>query len=418
MAEEINVRVKHKGMTSAEWKLSPVILLERELGVATDTGEVRVGNGTDKWANLPIIKGAKGDQGESVTVSSKRKDSQGNTIIEFSDGETVTIEKGDKGDSITVSSHTKDGQGNTVINFSDGSNVTVDKGDSIKVESTSTDSKGNTLVKFSDGSSATISKGEKGDPLKFEDLTQEQINQIKAKDVDMSNYATKDDLAKVDVSEKLSNYAKNSDISLAIQYVEKNVQTEISGKADKNHNHSIFDLENIGSITGQIMNLTKNKADKDHKHSINDINSLENVLGNLEMRSSLAYQGLVNKADKNHTHDEYFKKGDPIELTSSQKAELKGERGASGTSVSIRSTSQNTSKRVTTVTFSNGTSIEVPWGKDGTNGARGQQGLTGQPGKGIVNTRTGSELKYWCGSQADYNKISTKDSNTIYDVWE
>lgn len=354
MAKEINVRVKHKGMTSAEWKLSPVILLERELGVATDTGEVRVGNGKDKWSALPIIKGAKGDQGESVTVSSKRKDSRGNTIIKFSDGETVTIEKGDKGDSITVSSHKKDRQGNTVINFSDGSNVTVDKGDSIKVESTSTDSKGNTLVKFSDGSSATIAKGDKGDPLKFEDLTPEQINQIKAKDVDMSNYATKDDLASVDVSSQLQDYAK-----------------------------------------------------KEHTHTITDVTGLQDELD--------------GKASSSHTHDEYFKKGDPIELTPSQKAELKGERGArgatgaSGTSVSIRSTTQNSSKRVTTVTFSNGTSIDVPWGKDG---GRGTPGVAGQPGKGIVNTRTGTELKYWSGSQADYNKISTKDPNTVYDVWE
>ena len=44
--------------------------------------------------------------------------------------------------------------------------------------------------------------------LKFEDLTQEQINQIKAQDVDLTNYATKDDLAKVDVSSQLVDYAK------------------------------------------------------------------------------------------------------------------------------------------------------------------------------------------------------------------
>ena len=340
MAEEINVRVKHKGMTSAEWKLSPVILLERELGVATDTGEVRVGNGTDKWSALPIIKGAKGDQGKSVTVSSKRKDSRGNTVIEFSDGETVTIPKGDKGDSITVSSHKKDRQGNTIINFSDGSNVTVDKGDSIKVESTSTDSKGNTLVKFSDGSSATIAKGEKGDPLKFEDLTQEQINQIKAKDVDMSGYATKDDLASVDVSEQLKNYATKEDFNSI--------------------NNTIKDIPSSLAMMNEELSV---KSPLNHTHEIADVNGLKDALD--------------GKASSTHTHDEYFKKGDPIELTPSQKAELKGERGA-----------------------------------------RGQQGLTGQAGKGIVNIRTGTEMKYWAGSQADYNRISTKDPNTVYDVWE
>ncbi|WP_180764366.1 hypothetical protein [Falseniella ignava] len=284
MAEEINVRVKHKGMTSGEWKLSPVILLERELGVATDTGEVRVGNGTDKWSALPIIKGAKGDKGESVTVSKMSKDSRGNTIIKFSDGETVTIEKGDKGDSITVSSHKKDRQGNTVINFSDGSNVTVDKGDSIKVESTSTDSKGNTLVKFSDGSSATIAKGEKGDPLKFEDLTQEQINQIKAKDVDMSNYATKDDLAKVDVSSQLEGYAKK-DHTHEIEDVD-GLQTELDGKANKSDLSSI-DMSGYAKAT----DLDK-KANSTHTHEISDINGLQTKLD--------------DKAERNHTHAQYL----------------------------------------------------------------------------------------------------------------
>ena len=140
-------------------------------------------------------------------------------------------------------------------------------------------------------------------------------------------------------------------------------------------------------------------------------------------------------------------------MTPEQKAELKGAKGDDGTSVSIQSTTQNTVKRVTTVTFSNGTTIDVPWGKDGTNGESldirstskntysrttlvtftngdsvsipwgengepGKQGLPGQAGKGIVNTRTGTEMKYWAGSQAEYNRIYNKDSNTVYDVWE
>lgn len=386
MAEEINVRVKHKGMTRAEWKLSPVILLERELGVATDTGEVRVGNGKDKWSALPIIKGAKGDQGESVTVSKTSKDSRGNTIIKFSDGETVTIEKGDKGDSITVESHKKDGQGNTVINFSDGSNITVDKGDSITVESTSTDSDGNTLVEFSDGSSATIAKGDKGDPLKFEDLTQEQINQIKAKDVDLTDYATKDDLAKVDVSSQLEGYAKKEHTH-AITDVD-GLQDELKNKASSTHEHEIADVNGLEDALDD-------KASSTHYHDIEDINNLKTVLN--------------GKASSTHTHKDYMKKGDPIELTSSQKAELKGDKGDS---VTIRSTTQNTSKRVTTVTFSNGTTIDVPWGKDG------KQGLPGQPGKGIVNIRTGEEIKYWRGSQAEYNALPTKDPEVTYDVWE
>lgn len=393
LAEEINVRVKHKGMTSAEWKLSPVILLERELGIATDTGEVRVGNGKDRWTSLPVIKGEKGDP---LKVESTTKNSQGDTVIKFDDGSSATVSKGDKGNSITVESHEKDTSGNTVITFSDGSNITVDKGDSIKVESTSTDSKGNTLLKFSDGSSATIPKGDKGDPLTFDDLTPEQINQIKAQDVDLSNYAKKDHKHKVRDVDGLQNELAmvQSNIYNGVSQYITDVSQEIANKADEKHTHEIADVNGLKGALG-------GKASSKHYHDIADINNLQTALN--------------GKASSTHTHKDYMKKGDPIELTPSQKEELKGAKGDDGTSVSIKSTTQNSNKRVTTVVFSNGTSIDVPWGKDG---GRGTPGVAGQPGKGIVNIRTGTEMKYWAGSQADYNRISTKDPNTVYDVWE
>ena len=443
MAEEINVRVKHKGMTLAEWNKSTVILMERELGVATDTGEVRVGNGTDKWSALPIIKGEKGDP---LKVTSTTKNSQGDTIIKFDDGSSATVSKGDKGDSITVKSHKKDTSGNTIITFSDGSNITVDKGDSIKVESTSTDNQGNTLVKFSDGSSATIPKGDKGDPLKFEDLTQEQINQIKAQDVDLTNYATKDHKHEI------------TDVN--------GLQDELDGKALKDHTHDDVYAKGVGVDSNGIVKFLKGGrwyfynssssmgyavALKDHAHEITDINGLQKELKT--KASSTHYhdiedinnlQTVLNgKASSTHTHDEYFKKGDPIELTPEQKAELKGAKGDDGTSVSIRSATQNTAKRVTTVTFSNGTSIEVPWGKDGTdgeslgirstsrntysrttlvtftngdsvsipwgeNGEPGKQGNPGTPG------RDGTSITTWVGTQSEYNRIYSKSSTTLY----
>lgn len=56
---------------------------------------------------LPGDKGDKGDKGdpgekgadgESVTITNSYPDEDGNTVIEFSDGSTVTVQKGDKGD--------------------------------------------------------------------------------------------------------------------------------------------------------------------------------------------------------------------------------------------------------------------------------------------------------------------------------
>ena len=42
--------------------------------------------------------GEKGADGESVTITDSHFDDDGNTVIEFSDGSTVTVQKGDKGD--------------------------------------------------------------------------------------------------------------------------------------------------------------------------------------------------------------------------------------------------------------------------------------------------------------------------------
>ena len=36
----------------------------------------------------------------------------------------------------------------------------------------------------------------------------------------------------------------------------------------------------------------------------------------------------------------------------------------------------------------------------------------------IINQNGNQQMKYWYGSKAQYNAVRTKDSNTIYDVFE
>lgn len=124
-------------------------------------------------------QGIKGEKGESAKIVTETKDENGNTLITFNDGKTITIRKGDKGDvgakgeqgikgntgvkgdkgdSITVESSSLDTNGNTIIKFSDGKSITVKKGD-----------KGEQGI-----------KGEKGEPFKYEDFTKEQIDSLKA----------------------------------------------------------------------------------------------------------------------------------------------------------------------------------------------------------------------------------------------
>ena len=56
MTETIPIRVQHKRMTASDWTNSSLILLDGELGVESDTGKVKVGNGHDRFSALQYTK--------------------------------------------------------------------------------------------------------------------------------------------------------------------------------------------------------------------------------------------------------------------------------------------------------------------------------------------------------------------------
>lgn len=57
-------------------------------------------------------------------------------------------------------------------------------------------------------------------------------------------------------------------------------------------------------------------------------------------------------------------------------------------------------------------------GERGPIGPQGERGTAGQPGQNIINQRTGQPMKYWLGSKAEFDAISNKDENTVYDYHE
>lgn len=67
MAEEINARIRHVGKTQAEWLADSTVLLAGELGYATDTQVIKVGNGQDVWRDLKSHQGEQGPKGEPFT---------------------------------------------------------------------------------------------------------------------------------------------------------------------------------------------------------------------------------------------------------------------------------------------------------------------------------------------------------------
>nr|DAQ05350.1 MAG TPA: hyaluronidase [Caudoviricetes sp.] len=74
MTETIPIRVQHKRMSASDWANSPLVLLDGELGVESDTGKVKVGNGHDRFSALQYLTGPKGDKGERGETGPKGSD--------------------------------------------------------------------------------------------------------------------------------------------------------------------------------------------------------------------------------------------------------------------------------------------------------------------------------------------------------
>lgn len=81
MTETIPIRVQHKRMTASEWADSSIILLDGELGVESDTGRIKVGNGHDLYSALLYLTGPKGDRGERGEQGPKGADG----VLRFED---------------------------------------------------------------------------------------------------------------------------------------------------------------------------------------------------------------------------------------------------------------------------------------------------------------------------------------------
>lgn len=62
--EVVPIRVRHKRMPASEWARSDFVLYDGELGIESDTGMVKVGNGRDRFSALQYLTGPKGDRGD------------------------------------------------------------------------------------------------------------------------------------------------------------------------------------------------------------------------------------------------------------------------------------------------------------------------------------------------------------------
>ena len=224
--EKIPLRVQHKRMTANEWRNSSVILLEGEIGVESDTGYLKIGDGRSAFTDLKYLTGPKGDRGEPGR-------------------------QGDRGEP------GKDGQ------------------------------------------------------VTFAALTQEQKNELKGERGDPG----------------------------------------LPGQPGKDGTHGTDGLDGVSSYT--------------HIKYSNNSNGY-----GMSDNSNLPYLGIYTGTSSTP----------PVNYSSYKWSKIKGE--------------------------------------DGLPGQPGQPGLPGQPGQNIINQQNNQPMKYWAGTEEQYNAISTKDANTIYDIFK
>ena len=70
--DKIKIRIKHKKDSSLNWNSENPILLDGELGIESDTGRIKVGDGTTTWNKLKYLNSTRAEQ-----------DSEGNLIIDY-----------------------------------------------------------------------------------------------------------------------------------------------------------------------------------------------------------------------------------------------------------------------------------------------------------------------------------------------
>lgn len=103
MAEKIPIRVQHKRMSVSDWEFSDLILLAGEIGIETETGKAKVGNGRDRFSDLKYLAGIKGDQGIQGIQGPPGRDGVV-TFQALSQSEKESI-KGDKGKDAVVGNY-------------------------------------------------------------------------------------------------------------------------------------------------------------------------------------------------------------------------------------------------------------------------------------------------------------------------
>lgn len=377
MTETIPVRVQHKRMSARDWASSTLVLLDGELGVESDTGKVKVGNGRDRFSALQYLTGPKGDRGE--------RGEQGPQGIQGQQGLTGPQgQTGPKGDRGETGPKGADG----VMRFEA---LTSDQKESLRGPQGLTGPVGPRGPEGQRGPQGNPGpKGDRGDvgpkgadgargadgrqgPQGLTGPVGPRGPEGQRGPIGPAGPRGTDAVVRFDepkIKQILADYARKSE---APTY--RIAKGDISGTGeggtqtiDKN-----YILNSDGIKVGDIVQdvFLADTGTQEGFWKVTNVNGNSITLNGIGMRELTSYSKLIDKVTALENRPTFDT------LTETQRNSLRGPAGP-----------------------------------------KGDRGNDGAPGQNIINQNGGQALKYWYGSKAQYDAISNKDPNTIYDVYE
>ena len=250
MTEEINARIRHVGKTQAEWLADNTVLLAGELGYATDTQVIKVGNGQDVWRDLKSHQGEQGPRGDVGPKGDTGE--QGPRGLQGEQGERgpqgVQGERGPQGEQGPQGDIGPEGP-----------------------------------------------QGPKGEPFTYDDLTEEQRLEIRGAEIDTSGFVSRNEL-----SEALENVA---DVNHTHEIDDVNgLQASLDSKADIDHTHNEYvTADEVADLVPDV-DLLNHYTDEQIEKSLQPYVEMFSQ-GIFDLQSQLD-----SKSNATHLHDDRYSK--------------------------------------------------------------------------------------------------------------
>ncbi|MFO3716131.1 hypothetical protein [Anaerococcus cruorum] len=372
------------------------------------------------------LRGKQGDKGDAFTYE------------DFTEEQLKDL-KGEKGDAFTYDDFTADqlqklkGEKGDAFTYEDFTEEQLeklkgDRGDSIEVKETTEDEVGNILVTFTDDKQITIPKGNKGDrgePLKYEDLTEEQKFELKGKDGTMSF----EDLTE----EQRATLKGDKGDPFEFEDLSEEQKEQMRGPKGEPFTYDDFTQEQLEALKGEqgaSITITETSEDEVGNIVIKFSNDTEVTI---PRGKALTYDDLTKeqkaelKGEKgdSFTYNDFTpeqleklkgKEGKSFtfeDLTPEQKTELKGEKGDPIKIVEAKTVSNGNSY----VLFDDGTKLVI---RQGEKGDPGEQGGDGENGSLIYSNPISDysvirpHIDYFVNSSGEFGPVTMVDSEKGY----